>query len=512
MAKKKAQSKKKKAAALTTVPLSSVIDSNPEPVYVINPEDYTVIYANPAALALWSLRRLPEGIKCYELTHGRALPCDAEGEACTIKLLKQTKQSVTLEHSHKDEKGRQKKMKILGRPIYDGKSLLCVIEHQMDMSRRVNKNEERFHQLFESLNICVAVYRAVDGGRDFVFVDFNNAAERTEKVQREHVVGRSLRASFPGVEMFGLFDVLKRVWKTGRPEHHPVGLYKDQRICGYRENYVYKLPMGDVVAVYQDRTRQLRAADDVQETKKTYKLIFENAPHLMLSVDADGTIAECNDRASTILGRSKERLLGQPLSKLVHPELHGKLNDLLEELGEAGFARRRSFVLKHFDGTDIEVIVDANSLAAHGETPVRIILSIRDNTEQKKLENALIDSEQRYRALFENAPDGFVIVDVKTRRLTGCNKIFCAMLGYSEKEFLKLSVLDCHSKEAHAKVHADFKKLFRGESAVVKSLPFKRKDGSIIHLSGSTSRVTVGGRQFAMGTFRKAAEPRPAKK
>jgi len=505
MAKKKAASKKKKKPALSAVPLDSVIDSNPEPVYVINPEDYTVIYANPAALALWSLRRLPAGIKCHELTHGRELPCDSEGEACTIKMLKKTKQTVVLEHQHRDEKGQKQKIKIIGRPIYDGKNLLCVIEHQLDLSRQVAKSENRFQQLFDSLNICVAVYRAVDGGRDFVFADFNNAAERTENVQREHLVGRSVRACFPGVERFGLFDVLKRVWKTGRAEHFPVGLYQDQRIRGYRENYVYKLPMGDVVAVYQDRTRQLRAADDVQESRKVYKLIFENAPHLMLSIDDEGDILECNGRAQAVLGRSPERLFGQPLKKLVHHDQHGKLKELLAELAEVGFARRRSFVFKHFDGSDSDVIIDANSLPAHGDTPSRTILSIRDVTEQKKLEGALIESEQRFRALFDNIAHGVLVADIKSRRFVSCNETISRMLGYSKDELLKMSVADIHPKKDLPIIIEKFKKQAEKVSVLEKNLPVRHKDGTVFHCDIRTSHVALDGTEYLMGMFEPAS-------
>jgi len=52
----------------------------------------------------------------------------------------------------------------------------------------------------------------------------------------------------------GLLDVLKRVYQTGNPENLPPSLYHDDRIMGYRENYVYRLPSGEVVAVCEDAT------------------------------------------------------------------------------------------------------------------------------------------------------------------------------------------------------------------------------------------------------------------
>ena len=50
--------------------------------------------------------------------------------------------------------------------------------------------------------------------------------------------------------------MLKRVWATGQPETMPTSFYQDDRIQGYRENLVYKLPTGEVVALYADKTQE----------------------------------------------------------------------------------------------------------------------------------------------------------------------------------------------------------------------------------------------------------------
>jgi PAS domain S-box-containing protein len=122
------------------------------------------------------------------------------------------------------------------------------------MESALREKEIRYRNLFENMKDGVAIYRAVDNGQDFIFVDFNRAGERIENVSREELIGKSLVEKFPGVKEFGLFEVLQRVWKTGNPEHHPIGLYKDGRIGGWRDNYVSRLPGGEIVAIYSDET------------------------------------------------------------------------------------------------------------------------------------------------------------------------------------------------------------------------------------------------------------------
>jgi signal transduction histidine kinase len=84
-------------------------------------------------------------------------------------------------------------------------------------------------------------------------------AEKAEKIKKEEVLGRLVTDVFPGVIEFGLIRVFQNVYKTGKPQHFPIKVYKDNRIKGYRENYVYKLSSGEIVAVYQDVTERKRA-------------------------------------------------------------------------------------------------------------------------------------------------------------------------------------------------------------------------------------------------------------
>jgi signal transduction histidine kinase len=127
----------------------------------------------------------------------------------------------------------------------------------------LQESENRYRELFNHMNSCVAVYEATHDGSDFVFRDFNRAAERVEKTPRENLIGKPVGKVFPGVKEFGLFDVFRRVWKTGEPEHHPVSLYKDERLVGWRDNYVYKLPSGEIVAVYEDVTERKQAEEEI---------------------------------------------------------------------------------------------------------------------------------------------------------------------------------------------------------------------------------------------------------
>ena len=133
--------------------------------------------------------------------------------------------------------------------------------------REHHRAEEHFRQIFERMSSGVVVYEAVDHGADFIFHDVNPAVERMEKMPRSALIGQRVIELFPAVRNFGLLEVFQRVWKTGAPEELPLRLYQDHRIAGWRENYIYRLSSGKVVAVYDDVTEQKRIEDDIRQAR-----------------------------------------------------------------------------------------------------------------------------------------------------------------------------------------------------------------------------------------------------
>jgi PAS domain-containing protein len=120
----------------------------------------------------------------------------------------------------------------------------------------------------------VAVYEAVNDGEDFVFKDFNPAAEKIEKISKSLVIGKKVTEAFPEVREFGIFKIFQKVWKSGEPEFFSEALYKDQRDSGsWRENWVYKLSSNEIVAIYKDITQIKRAQIELESKYETLEKV-----------------------------------------------------------------------------------------------------------------------------------------------------------------------------------------------------------------------------------------------
>lgn len=183
-----------------------------------------------------------------------------------------------------------------GKPYSMAASIKNITEQKLS-EKLLYEKEERYRELFNNINAGVAVYEAVNNGKDFVFRDFNKAGQRIEKLKKEQVIGKKVSQIFPAIKDFGLFEVFQRVWKTGKPEHHPVTLYKDDRTSGWRENYVYKLPTGEIVAVYEDATERKQAEAEIQ---KLAKFPSEN-PMPVLRINKEGILLYANHASDILL-------------------------------------------------------------------------------------------------------------------------------------------------------------------------------------------------------------------
>ena len=133
---------------------------------------------------------------------------------------------------------------------------------------RLKENESRFRAVFENMSNGVAIFETIDSGKDLIFKDFNKAAEKIDKIKKEEVIGKSVLTVFPRFKDSGLFDIFIKVWKTGKPEYHPPMPYKDDGIVSWRTNYIYRLPSGEIVSIYEDVTAQRQAVEDRQRLQK----------------------------------------------------------------------------------------------------------------------------------------------------------------------------------------------------------------------------------------------------
>ena len=192
------------------------------------------------------------------------------------------------------------------------------ITERKHAEQAIAENEARYRALFENMRNGVAIYEAVDNGEDFVIVDFNKAAEIVSGLSRDQVIGKRISDVFPSAKELGLFEVLQKTWRTGDPAHHPVNKYQDERIEIWVENFVYKLPSSEIVAVFSDETERKLAEEALRVSEEKYRLVVDNAQEAIV-IAQDGMHRFVNPKTVELLGYSEEELLSKPFAGIHSP-------------------------------------------------------------------------------------------------------------------------------------------------------------------------------------------------
>jgi PAS domain S-box-containing protein len=270
--------------------------------------------------------------------------------------------------------------------------LIGEIVERKRADEALRQSEARYMAIFENMSNGVAVYESVNNGEDFIFSSFNKAGEKIDDMSRKDLIGKSVLDVFPGVKDFGLFEVFQRVWATGKSEHHPVAIYKDERISGWRENFVYKLPSGEIVAVYSDETKRKQAEEAALFAYSELNQIFQTAGGGMRVVDIDFNVLRINETFATLSRRPEAQAVGKKCYEgFPGPACHTSrcpVTRILggEELVEYECEKERS------DGTKVPCITTATPFRGPDGELIGIVEDFKDITDRKQAEQQIEQS------------------------------------------------------------------------------------------------------------------------
>ena len=134
----------------------------------------------------------------------------------------------------------------------------------------------------------------------------------------------------------------------------------------------------------------------------------------------------------------------------------------------------------------------------------------RENAERKRVEEELLESDQRFTTVFECATEGILLADIRTKKFVYGNRAISRMLGYDLEKIKTLGVAVIHPKEDLPYVLDNFEKLVRREISSAGGIRVQRKDGSIFYADITSYRTKVGGRTYVIGIFRDITERKRA--
>jgi two-component system sensor histidine kinase/response regulator len=267
----------------------------------------------------------------------------------------------------------------------------------------------------------------------------------------------------------------------------------EERIWMYRNSLIAE-PGAEayVLGFAQDVTDARRAEEALIESDRRFRDLFYDAPVGYHELDTEGRITCVNSTELLMVGYSSEEMIGHYVWEFIEEEEIAHATFLQKLSGKAPLGSvERSFRRK--DGTFMEVQLDDRMLYDPSGRIVGIRATLQDIGERKRTEEALIQSEQRFRDLFENASDVIYTADFKGN-FTSMNESGERMTGYSREEALNLKFSDVVSPENLILVQEMTERKLKSHDETVFELEMLKKGGEPLLVEISSRAIYKKGK------------------
>jgi PAS domain S-box-containing protein len=368
---------------------------------------------------------------------------------------------------------------------------------------RLRAREEQYRAIFDG-----SVDPMVLWDRSLRVVDINAAFEQTTGMRRDQVVGRlwserpdadEMRRLVPSIERALGGEMMHRVESVTRADGSPFDIelrYLPVRLAGEP----FALGIGRDVSERLERERRLRASEE------QYRAIFNASADALVLRDADFRIVDVNATYETMSGYGRDEVLGAD-RVIANPSdvavtirtLHARALAGEPIALEAPFLRR--------DGARYEIELRGVPIRHRGEPHVLYIG--RDITARKLSEQALRDSEEQYRAIFNASADALVLRDADYRAVE-VNPAYVSMCGYAREEVLGVASVLTQTDAALQREHRELHDRALAGEWLRFEVVAQRKDGTRFDAEVRGVPVTYRGQPHVLYAARDITDRRAA--
>ena len=258
----------------------------------------------------------------------------------------------------------------------------------------------------------------------------NDAAVRAIARPREQIIGQVLWDLYPDI----VDTEMGRQYRRAMDERVTVTFeFHYERPNTWWDTRFYPVPAG--LAVFAtDITERKRSEEELRESEERFSKAFFSSPvPLIITRLVDGCFLYANDSFLSAFEYERDEVIGKTVHDLNIYVEHLDRKKLIDELREQGALRGYESRARTKSGRILDLLVFVEPIKLKGEQC--ILSTAYDITERKSIEEALRESEERYRELFENAKDALYVHDLGGR-YTSFNRAAEQLSGFSREEIL----------------------------------------------------------------------------
>ena len=394
------------------------------------------------------------------------------------------------------------------------------IVHSVSVQRDITELKRAEEILREREVTLTSIFRMAPVGigleRDGLLARVNDQICSMLGYSREELVGRHAVMFYPTEDHY------ERVRQENRPQILEQGKAtvetqwkrKDGRIIDVLLSTIFLDPADfakGVTFTAMDITERKAAEEAIRESEEKFRTLAEQSPN-MIFINKKGRIVYANRKCEEIMGYTREEFYCPDFDfhALVAPESADVIRESFTRHLQGHEVEPYEYCLINKQGERIEAINACKLILYEGE--MAILGIVTNITEHKKTERELRESQERFRMLFESAPDAIYLMDLEGRFVDG-NKAAEEMVGFTKTELVGKSLAESGllSTEDLSKAAMNLRKTAAGQSSGPTEYTVRRKSASLIAVEIRTFPVRIEGKILSLGiardvTARKHAE------
>ncbi|HMO82444.1 MAG TPA: PAS domain S-box protein [Pyrinomonadaceae bacterium] len=257
-------------------------------------------------------------------------------------------------------------------------------------------------------------------------------------------------------------------------------------------------------------TVRKRTEAALRESEEQFRRLFENANDIIYVHDLDGNYISMNKAAETVFGYTREEALKMNMAEIAAPDqLAIARNKLLEKINGRSDQTAYEIDCLKKDGSRITLEVNSTIIRKDG-VPIAVQGIARDVTERKQADEALRESEIRYRELFENANDLIYTHDLRGN-FTSLNRAGERITGYAREEAVTMNITQVVAPESLAAAREMTVRKLATHEPTTYEIDIIAKEGRRVSLELSTRLIMEKGKPIGVqGIGRDITERRRA--
>jgi PAS domain S-box-containing protein len=252
----------------------------------------------------------------------------------------------------------------------------------------------------------------------------------------------------------------------------------------------------------RDITERKLALEALRESEERYRLMAETATDMISRHTTEGVYLYASPASRTLLGYEPEELVGSSAYEFFDPEDLAPVEKSHTTILEVPDIYTVSYRIRRKDGSYIWFETTSRSVRDPDSGNVVELMAVsRDITDRKRVEEALRESEEKFRRVFQDAPIGMTLNDMSGKGLQ-VNPVFCDILGYTESELKELTFYEFTHPEDIDKEMPYIQECLRGEiSRYQMEKRYIKKSGEIVwvNLTAGVIRDGEGNPRYGLG-------------